>query len=156
LQNNPGIPARHPIVMLRKSFRDLFTGLVILIFGANNVLFVYSLSQSKSCKEHPRLIGPCFNVHGRLSYYNGAPSLRLWPVGTHRLLGISEGRFALPGYDNVPSAVIARLANFENEMFADFTVCPFTTDEPGVMRLVCIETARNILVKTREQKSIAR
>jgi hypothetical protein len=123
VQNNPGIPARHPIVMLRKSFRDLFTGLVILIFGANNVPFVYSLSQNKSCKEHPRLIGPCFNVHSRLSYYNGAPSLRLWPVGTHRLLGISEGRFALPGYDNVPSAVIARLANFENEMFADFTVC---------------------------------
>src|SRR5690349_7925154 len=76
LQNNPGIPARHPIVMLRKSFRDLFTGLVILIFGAHNVPFVYSLSQNKSCKEHPRLIGPCFNVHGRLSYYNGAPSLR--------------------------------------------------------------------------------
>jgi hypothetical protein len=113
-------------------------------------LSLLSLSQNKSCKEHPRLIGPCFKVHGRLSYYNGAPSLRLWPVGTHRLLGISEGRFALPGYDSVPSAVIDRLASFENEMFADFTVCPFTTDEPGVMRLVCIKTARNILVRTRE------
>jgi hypothetical protein len=98
------------------------------------------------------LIGPCFNVRGWLAYYNRAPSLRLWPVGTNRLLGISEGCVSVPGYDNVPPKVVGRLASFENEMFADFTVCPFTKDEPGVMRLICIEAARNILVREREQK----
>ena len=138
--------------MLRKGLRYFFTVTAILIFVANNVSLAYALSRNKSCKEHPKLIGPCFNVHGRLSYYNGAPSLRLWPVGTHRLLGISEGRFALAGYDNVPPEVTSRLASFENEMFADFTVCPFTTDKPGIMRLVCIEAAQDIRVRTREQK----
>jgi hypothetical protein len=26
-------------------------------------------------------------VHGRLMYYNGTPSFRVWVVGTNRLLG---------------------------------------------------------------------
>jgi len=34
---------------------------------------------------------------------------------THRLLGISEGRFALAGYDNVPPEVLAKLASFEKK-----------------------------------------
>jgi len=71
-------------------------------------------------------------------------------MGTHRLLGISEGRFALAGYDNVPPEVLAKLASFEKKIFADFTVCPFTKDEPGIMRLICIDAAKNIAVRQRE------
>ena len=36
------------------------------------------------------IIGDCFEIHGRLSLYNGTPSVRLWPVGTKRLLGVRE------------------------------------------------------------------
>jgi hypothetical protein len=136
-------------VVLHKTLQDWFTVLVILIVSANNVSLGYALSRNKSCKEHPKLIDPCFNVRGRLAYYNGAPSLRLWPVGTHRLLGVSEGRFASAGYDNVPPEVATQLGGFENEMFADFTVCPFTKDEPGIMRLICIDAAKNIVVRQR-------
>jgi hypothetical protein len=136
-------------VVLHKTLQDWFTVLVILIVSANNVSLGYALSRNKSCKEHPKLIDPCFNVRGRLAYYNGAPSLRLWPVGTHRLLGVSEGRFALAGYDNVPPEVATQLGGFENEMFADFTVCPFTKDEPRIMRLICIDAAKNIVVRQR-------
>ena len=131
---------------------NCLAAVVILIFGVDGVSLAYAQSRNKSCKEHPKLISPCFNVRGRLAYYNGAPSLRLWPIGTTRLLGVSEGRFYLPGYDNVPPEVVAKLASFENEMFADFTVCPFTKDEPGVMRLICVESAKNVLVRERGQK----
>jgi len=62
-------------------------------------------AKEKSCREHPRLIGNCFTVRGRLSIYNGAPALRLWRVGTRRVLGISEQRFAMAGYRNVPEYI---------------------------------------------------
>jgi len=42
----------------------------------------------KSCKDHPMLSGPCFKVRGRMSFFNGNPSARIWPVGTKRMLGI--------------------------------------------------------------------
>jgi hypothetical protein len=38
----------------------------------------------KPCHEHPKLVGPCFTVHARMRYYNGAPPIRLWPIGTDR------------------------------------------------------------------------
>ena len=98
-------------------------------------------SKNRSCKDHPQVTGPCFKVRGRMAFYNGAPGVRIWPVGTKRILGISDGRFRLEGYDNVPRELIAQLT-WDTVMFADFTVCPFTEDTPGQMRLICVESAR--------------
>src|SRR6266487_37671 len=33
-----------------------------------------------SCSARSDLVGKCFMVHGRLSVYNGTPSIRLWPI----------------------------------------------------------------------------
>ena len=127
-----------------------FCGETLVVF-----LVIYGLCHAgesvrkKSCKEHPQLSGPCFQLRGRLSIYNGTPSLRLWPVGTTRLLGISEGRFAHPDIDNIPRQVRARLGSLDDEVFADFTVCPFASDKPGVMRLICVESATNIVLRQR-------
>jgi len=100
----------------------------------------------KTCKEHPMLSGLCYKIRGRMSLSNGAPSVRIWPVGTKRMLGISEGRFYLKEYVNVPDKLVSQLT-WDNAMFADFTVCPFTDDKPGVMRFVCVESAENIEVR---------
>jgi hypothetical protein len=102
--------------------------------------------QDKACREHPNLVGACFTVHARMRYYNGAPSVRLWPVGTDRLLGVSEGRFDLPGYQNLPVSLREEL-DHRREIYADFVVCPFTPSEPGAMRLVCVESATKIVTK---------
>jgi hypothetical protein len=99
------------------------------------------------CRQHPQLVAPCFQIRGRLSVYNGAPALRIWPIGSKRLLGISEGRFLLANYENIPPGIVAQLVTPDSVMFADFQVCPFTQDVPGVMRLVCLDSAKNILVK---------
>ena len=98
------------------------------------------------CHEHPQVNGPCFKVYGRIRVYSGTPSVRIWPVGTNRLLGVSEGRFYNPEYSNMPPD-LSNLLTWDKEIFADLIVCPFTPDEPGVMRLVCIDSASNVVVK---------
>jgi hypothetical protein len=47
---------------------------------------------------------------------------------------------------NVPDTLVRRLS-WETAMFADFTVCPFTDDKPGEMRMICVESADNISIK---------
>ena len=99
-----------------------------------------------TCKEHPMLSGPCYKVRGRMSLSNGTPSVRIWPVGTKRILGISEGRFYLEEYANIPEELVRQLT-WDNAIFADFTLCPFTDDKPSVMRLVCVESAENVEIR---------
>jgi hypothetical protein len=100
-------------------------------------------SEEKSCRQHPQLIGKCFTVHGRLSVYSGAPALRIWKVGTKRMLGISEQRFAVEGYRNVPETIQNQL-NQDVEIFGDFLVCPFTRQKAGEMQMVCVEEGKNL------------
>ena len=107
---------------------------------------VPSFSQEKSCREHPKLVGKCFNVYGRLSTYNGNPAVRLWRIGTKRVLGVSEQRFSLPGYRNLPEE-LSRQLDGENMITGNFLVCPFTRPKPGEMQLMCIEAAKDIVVK---------
>jgi hypothetical protein len=105
----------------------------------------------KSCREHPQLTGKCFVVSGSLAVYNGAPAVRLRRIGTRRVLGISEQRFKLPGYRNLPEDVAGQL-NGDNEILGDFLVCPFTRPKPREMQLVCIESAKNTSVQKRKQE----
>jgi hypothetical protein len=107
-----------------------------------------SSPQDKSCREHPRVIGKCFNVHGRLATYNGNPAVRLWRIGTKRVLGVSDQRFKEPGYSNIPNELLRQLDG-ESTIVGDFLVCPFTRSKPGEMQLVCIESAKNTAVKER-------
>lgn len=84
-----------------------------------------------------------------MSFYNGNPTVRIWLPGTKRMLGISQGRFYLQDYVNVPEELVRRLS-WETAMFANFTVCPFTDDRPGEMRMICVESAENISIKERK------
>ena len=106
-------------------------------------------SEEKSCRQHPQLTGKCFTVQGRLSVYNGAPAMRIWKVGTKRMLGISEQRFAVEGYRNVPETIQNQL-NQDVEIFGDFLVCPFTRQKAGEMQMVCVEEGKNLKVKKRQ------
>lgn len=108
-----------------------------------------SAANEKSCRTHPQLIGRCFKVRGRLSVYNGAPAVRLWRVGTRRMLGVSEQRFAISGYRNIPSDIESQISP-DADIFGDFLVCPFTPQRPGEMQLVCIEAGKNLVVRKRK------
>jgi hypothetical protein len=106
---------------------------------------------STQCSKHPKLSGACFTVHGRMNYWNGSPSVRIWIVGTKRIFGVSEGRFYEPGVCNLPQTIADQL-DWEKDLFADFVVCPFTSDEPDVMRLVCVESASKIFVRQKPKR----
>lgn len=122
---------------------------ILFLLTASSSLWAQSpalAAKEKSCREHPRLIGNCFTVRGRLSIYNGSPALRLWRVGTRRMFGISEQRFSVAGYRNVPDYIESQ-TNQDVAIFGDFLVCPFTRSQPGAMQLVCIEAGKNLLVR---------
>lgn len=106
-------------------------------------------SVDKPCREHPQVSGKCFNVHGRLSVYNGAPAIRIWKIGTKRILGVSDQRFYVPGYKNIPSDLQEKI-NQDVAITADFLVCPFTVAKASEMQLVCIDRARKVEVVKRK------
>lgn len=102
----------------------------------------------KPCRKHPGVIGPAFKIRGVLSYWNGAPGVRIWKVGTKRILGVSEGRFYREGYCNLPKWLPT--ITFDEEITGDFVLYPFTKDKPEEMRLVCIDTVYNMKVRKRK------
>jgi hypothetical protein len=143
------------------------------MIDVRNVLFVWIIcilllpfftyaeckSEKKSCKQHPDLKGECFKVRGRLRFYNGGPVFRIWPVGTKRILGVVDGvnyfsvKYYNECYVNIPDELLDKMeGDWHKEMFADFLVCPFRDDEPGVMRPICVESAENIFVRDIPEK----
>ena len=83
-----------------------------------------------------------------MSVFNGAPSFRIWKIGTKRILGVSEQRFAVEGYSNLPDDLRGKVDG-EKDAFGDFLVCPFTKARPKEMQMVCIEQATNVVIKNR-------
>ena len=102
---------------------------------------------TRVCKGSPTLVGPCVVVHGRLRASNGNPSFRIWPVGTNRLLGLFGDEEPI-----MPAEVLERIRPSENEVYGDFEVCPLTKKRQGEMQLVCMESAKNLVVVPFEKR----
>jgi len=124
--------------------------LLSLLFVCAVVMTSSSLATAddKSCSKHPQLVGSCFTVRGRLTVYNGAPALRIWKIKTKRILGVSEQRFAVAGYRNIPENIRAEIDQ-DKALFGDYVVCPFTKPKENEMQMVCIEKVTNLVVKKR-------
>jgi hypothetical protein len=93
----------------------------------------------------------CFDVHGRLAIWNGAPAVRIWPVGTRRELGVvapdgdAAGDHLLPG----PVATLIQAAPDHTVVFGDYRVCPLSPDKAGRMRIVFIARASRLRAERR-------
>ncbi|PYQ60406.1 MAG: hypothetical protein DMF58_08295 [Acidobacteria bacterium] len=84
----------------------------------------------------------CFAVHGRLYVANGTPSIRIWPVKTDRILGVTP--------DESPSALpdpLPRYVSFDNRIYADFRVCSDEPERRGRMRMVSIASVNKVVVE---------
>jgi hypothetical protein len=91
-------------------------------------------------------MGKCFTFRGRLGSYNGAPTWRVWRVGTSRILGVSDS-MALPEFEQIPANAKEALGgSFDKYVFGDFEFCPFTPERPGAMQFGCINSAKNLKV----------
>jgi hypothetical protein len=111
----------------------------------------------------------CYWTRGRLAVYQGgAPSYRLWKIGTRRILGIFNGPSHFPPTieedDQNPELPARLLKAYESDnqrmkratgiswtipppVFADFEVCPLEPERKGWMQAACVESARNIFVE---------
>jgi hypothetical protein len=116
---------------------------IALMVGVSLVTPSPSASQKgRSCKGNPELVGSCFRLHGKVMYTNGTPSMRIWPVGTKRMLGI------LPSENEIiPDNLAKRFSHDARSVFADLEVCPFTKEKSGEMQIVCVESATHLVVK---------
>jgi hypothetical protein len=97
-------------------------------------------------------VSPCHWVHGRLTVGNGTPSTRIWPSGTHRMLGLVSLKHPDPEDGDQPAIPdnVENLITSENHtVWGDFYVCPVAPDRPGWMRFVVLKQARKLFVTDR-------
>ena len=78
---------------------------------------------------------------------NGTPSVRIWVVGTSRVLGVvqQDERFGdLPANVRNLWAAHGNEAMWASSLFGDFRVCPITKSKPGRMQLVSLKEATSL------------
>ena len=123
---------------------------------ALTALFVYAKpgevpKRTIPCKM-PQNANSCYWTHGRVGFYNGTPAIRLWKVGTNRLLGIYSGpsvdRHGLDNEDpQMPANLKRTFKPSENRVYGEFEVCPLEPEREGAMQAACIESTKNLVVK---------
>ncbi len=94
-------------------------------------------SPAPPCKCHAKLVGQCFTVHGSMSVYRRAPTVRITVAGTKRVLALKDG---------VPDWLEEDLEVPGNVVTGDFLVCPLTRRKAGAIQLVCVESASDMVV----------
>jgi hypothetical protein len=100
-----------------------------------------AIDPKDGCRSSPALVGPCFEVQGRAFASNGTPSLRVAVKGTKGVLGV------LPSESEIAPKCLRREVTFKQDVVGRFTVCPFSRDKTGAMRMVCVEEVRNAAVR---------
>lgn len=113
---------------------------------------VACLAQDAACRLSARRVGECYTVHGRLYFVPESPEIRLWRIGTHRVLGI----LAPDGSDQnaLSEAMLERLwggGDRPGRIYGEFEVCPLSPDQPGRMQMACLASATRMFVE-RPQK----
>jgi hypothetical protein len=99
-------------------------------------------ASSDGCEGAGPIVAECQVIHGRLFVANGNPSVRIWPVGTKRHLGIAE----VNEKPFVPDALRSKLS-LNTQIFGDFDVCPLSKERPGEMQRVCVRSASKLVVR---------
>jgi hypothetical protein len=122
----------------------VFLGLVTAMSGTGSARQT-PMVRKVACKT-PENAKACYWTHGRLSLYNGGrPNLRLWKIGTRRLLGMFSGPGALGNGDYEEDGVElpAEISNHDftkSPVFGYFEVCPLAAEREGAMQPACIES----------------
>jgi len=106
---------------------------------------ITAAERSVPCKGNPALVGACFTVRGTMSAHNGTPTFRIYVIATHRMLGVHGEQDGLPP-DLIPTLMAPNNDAFGKLFDGDYTVCPFTPERAGHMRMVCVEDAKNVRV----------
>ena len=108
-----------------------------------------SRKAQQGCKGNAKLAGQCFQIHGRAFVSNGTPDLRIWRVGTRRILGVTASATADDAEEGIaPDNLLRALGGYKDFIFGDFEVCPFSHERYGYMQMVCVERADNLVIES--------
>ncbi|WP_263357820.1 hypothetical protein [Acidicapsa ligni] len=119
----------------------------IKVFAVALLVVAPLFGQSRVCKDNPKVVKACFIVHGRATFGPGTPALRIWPIGTKRMLGVTAGPIADDADDPIYPNNMRKVIQGDEEVFGDFEVCPFTPERKGAMQMVCIQSVSKLAVK---------
>ena len=105
------------------------------------------------CKT-PEIAAQCFKAHGRLQAGNGTPSVRFWPIESHRLYGIYSNAFGFEHgattLDNEDPELPWQLTKYKRRhggwtVYGDFDFCPLEPVERDHMQAACIASASHVV-----------
>jgi hypothetical protein len=85
-----------------------------------------------SCQSDPDLAGACYRMRGRVSVADGSGGMRVWQVGTPKVMDLAEGM--LP--DELAEQVTPAM-----RVYANMLVCPVRGNGLKAPATVCIESA---------------
>ncbi|MBI1180741.1 MAG: hypothetical protein GC201_09300 [Alphaproteobacteria bacterium] len=105
------------------------------------------------CKGSPKVVDECVTLYGVLGVYTGTPSIRIWPVGTKKLYGVSDTRD--DGSVWLPPRLKDALAANPVEINGKFVMCPLEPARDNHLTLVCLESATELRPVSREQPAAA-
>lgn len=93
-----------------------------------------------------RFLGACRLTHGRMFLANGAPSVRIWIIGTRRVLGVAQQD---EDFDKMPEPIRKAWGNvgprdWRLGLYGDFDVCPLTKAKRGEMQSVWVRGGKNL------------
>ena len=91
-----------------------------------------------------------FTIHGRLRNYMGYAQMRIWVVGSTRMLGVEEETSA----SKKIAALFPPHGWFNFTVYGDFTVEPLAPDIKGHKRPVRILKVQNVVVERDSDKKI--
>jgi hypothetical protein len=134
------------------STRTLRSKILIVTLGCLvNPSWSIAAPQTKKCKGSERLVGDCFTVHGRMTLGNGGPAIRIWRIGTERMLGVWEPNEGDKDVSWLPNPIDGQL-DYDRQIFADFEVCPLTKETPDELQIVCVQSATHVVTRDLRKK----
>ena len=92
---------------------------------------------------------PCFKHHGRLMGGLNGITIRLWLIGTNRVLAV-EGGVTLP--EDANKYFDAASPDF-SVIYGDFEICPLEPDVPGQARRVEVNRFEKLVVQNLKDSS---
>jgi hypothetical protein len=97
------------------------------------------------CAQSTAIVGRCFTVHGRMSFWNGNPPVRIHPTGSRRMLGVLDGAKSDASSAVLPADLRRQLGPEwdTNTVYGEFELCPLTKQRPGWMQFVCLRQVHN-------------
>ena len=104
------------------------------------LLLAGTVPTAAGCAKRATLVDQCREIHGRLEATNGSPGIRIWVIGTRRVLGVAGDE----GAELLPPALRQRITS-EATVYGDFRVCPVTRAKIGEMQMVCVDAGRRLV-----------